>query len=531
MATPTISRDPIPALATDRANPAVLARLAERVVSVGERERLPVRAPFTGELLGHVPRCTDADVRAAAGRARTVQPGWARRSFRERAEVLLRFHDLLLQRQAEVLDLIQLEAGKARKHAFEEVLDAAIVARYYAHTAEEHLRARERQSAVPGLVSTRELHHPRGVAGFICPWNYPLSMGITDALPALMAGNAAVIKPDRQTPFTLLWAAELLREAGLPEGLCQTVTGEGPELGPPLIGAVDFVCFTGSTRTGRIVAREAAERLIPCSLELGGKNPMLVFGDAELDAAVDGAVRGVFASAGQLCISLERLYVQQSVYETFVERLVGAVLGLRLGAELDWDADVGSLVSAAQLRTVTEHVEDARAGGAAVLVGGKPRPDVGPLFYEPTVLEGVTPEMRVFAEEIFGPVVSVYPFRDAEDAIREANRSRYGLNASVWTRDADFGRSVAARLQTGSVNVNDAYIAAWASVDAPMGGFKESGIGRRHGREGIVKYTQSQTVAVQRGPALAAPPGVGEAAFARGMSAALRLLRRIPGVR
>lgn len=443
-----------------------------------------------------------------------AQPGWAKTPLAERAEVLLRFHDLLLDRQDEVLELIRLELGKTRLHAFEEVGDAATVARYYARHAERHLRPKRRSGAIPGLTSTREYHHPRGVVGFIAPWNYPLSMAITDA----------------QTPFTALWAVDLLRSAGLPADLCQVVTGEGPEIGPPLIDSIDYFCFTGSTATGRIVAQQAAERLIGCSLELGGKNPLLVLADADLDAAVAGAVQGSFASAGQLCISLERCYVQQAVYEPFVHRLVAATLDLTLGSGDGWDVDVGSLTSERQLRQVERHVEDARAKGAAVLCGGRARPDLGPLFYEPTILEGVTEEMAVHSEETFGPVLALYRFRSLDEAVRLANASRYGLNASVWTRDEDASREVTTRLEAGTVNVNEAYAAAWSSTDAPMGGFKNSGLGRRHGREGILKYTEAQTVAVQRGLRFRPPKGLPNAAYPVLLTRALRLMRRFPGI-
>ncbi|CAN5563979.1 succinic semialdehyde dehydrogenase [soil metagenome] len=507
-------------------------RLADHItLSKDDREQIVVEAPFTGETLGYVPRCTAVDVEEAAHRARAAQSPWAATSFPERTRIFFRFHDLVLNRQEEVLDLIQQENGKARKHAFEEVLDTAITARYYTNTAEKHLKPRRRQGAFPLLTATWEYHHPLGLAGFIVPWNYPLSLGISDAIPALLAGNGALIKPDEKTPYSALWATELLYEAGLPEGLIQIVTGYGTELGKPIVDNVDFVMFTGSTRVGRIVAQQAAERLIDYSMELGGKNAMIVLDDADLEKTIPGAERAIFSSGGQLCISMERLYIQSGIYDEFKRRLVEHIRNMKLGANLDYGEDMGTMISVDQLQRVEEHVEDAVSKGAKILTGGRPRLDLGPYFYEPTLLEGVSQEMTLCTEETFGPVASLYKFDTLDNAVEEANASEYGLNFSVWTRDLEKGRRLATRLEAGTVNVNEAYAAAWASLDAPMGGFKDSGVGRRHGEHGIQKYTESQTVAVQKGIPIAAPPGVSEEQYAGLMSFALKALRRVPGLR
>lgn len=506
-----------------------LDELTALVASGGTRPLDRVELPFTGETLGQVPRCTPDDVTHAIERAREAQAAWAGVPMRRRARVALRFHDLVLARQREILDIIQLESGKARRHALEEVLDVAVVARYYARTAGGHLAARRRRGAIPLLTSTVEHQHPKGVVGIIAPWNYPFTLGLSDALPALLAGNGVVIKPDAQTPYSSLWGYALLEEAGLPDGLAQVVTGSGRELGTPLIEGCDYLMFTGSTATGRIVARQAAEQLISCSMELGGKNALIVLGDADIDRTVDGIIRGAFSNGGQLCISAERIYVEESAWDALVPRLVDAVGAMRVGPGLRWDIDMGSLISADQLATVDRHVADAIAKGAHVLVGGRARPDLGPYFYEPTLLTDVTAEMELFEDETFGPVAAVTKVSSAEEAIDRANASDYGLNFSIWTRNTRRGRQLATRLQAGTVNVNEGYAATWASVDAPMGGFKDSGIGRRHGAEGIRKYTEAQTVSVQRLLPIAAPPQADGARFAWLATQALRAVRRIPG--
>ena len=505
-------------------------RLGALVVAGAGRARQSAYSPFDGRLVGDVPTCTADDVDEAVRRARAGQIAWAAVPLAERCAVMLRFHDLLLRRQAEVLDVTQIETGKARINAFEELADAAVTARYYAHSAPRHLAVSRRQGALPGLTRTREHQHPKGVVGVISPWNYPLTLAVSDAIPALLAGNAVVLKPDAQTPFTALVAVDLLFEAGLPRDVFQVITGDGPTLGPPLIDRVDYLMFTGSTATGRVVAEQCGRRLIGFSAELGGKNPMLVLAGCDLPRTVEGAVRACFSNSGQLCISVERMYVEDAVYDEFVPALVERVRAMRLGAGLDWDAEMGSLVSAAQLETVTRHVDDAVAKGAQVLTGGRARLDLGPLFYEPTVLAGVTEDMVLARDETFGPVVAVQRVRDADEAVERANDSCYGLNASIWASPVD-GERIARRIRAGTVNVNEGYAATWGSHDAPMGGMRDSGIGRRHGREGILKYCEAQTIAVQRLLPIGPLPGMAHERYARVMTYGMRALRRTPWVK
>ncbi|WP_067844419.1 succinic semialdehyde dehydrogenase [Nocardia lijiangensis] len=508
-------------------NPALLERLTARVAATADAVRVTTNAPYTGGPLADLPVSTPTDVETAFVRARAAQGAWAATSMRERKEIMLRFHDLVLDRRNEVLDLMQAESGKTRRDAFLEITDIAITARYYARSAAKLLAPQRRRGAIPLLTHTTELRHPKGVVAVVSPWNYPLSMAAGDAIPALMAGNAVVQKPDTQTALTALWALDLMHEAGLPTGVWQMVVGRGSSIGGALMDNADYMMFTGSTASGRQIARDAGERLIGASLELGGKNAMLVLDDADIDRAADGAIAACFPSTGQLCVSIERMYVAETIHDEFVAAFVDRTRKLQIGAAYDYSRDVGSLTNPAQLDTVTAHVEDAVAKGATVLAGGKARPDLGPLFYEPTILTDVTPDMTLYEHETFGPVVSIYPYRDVDDAIARVNATPYGLNASVWTRDGAKGRAVAARLHAGTVNVNDAFAAAWGSIDSPMGGMGDSGLGRRHGADGILKYTEPQTVAHQRLLGFDAPAGVSHRTWATILTATLKVLKGI----
>lgn len=484
-------------------------------------------APATGQPVAELPLSSANDVVAAVRSARRTQRSWKGTSLADRAAILLRYHDLVLDHRHELVDLVILESGKARKQAFEEVAHVALTARYYARKATELLGPQRKLGMFPVLTRAEQRFVPKGVVGIISPWNYPLTMAMSDGLPAVLAGNVVVLKPDSQTPLTALRAVELLHEAGLPRDAWQVVNGDGPTVGGAIIQNVDYVCFTGSTKTGRLVAQQAGERLIGVSLELGGKNPMLVLRDADVHRAAEGAVRACFNSGGQLCVSMERLYVADQIYDAFVTAFLDRVKKLRLSAGTGWDVDMGSLISKAQLETVSRHVDDAREKGAVVLAGGRARPDLGPLFYEPTVLSGVTPEMVCFDNETFGPVVSLYRFSDESEAIERANEGEYGLNASVWTRDGRRGRAIAAQLVAGTVNVNEGYAATFGSIDTPMGGMRTSGLGRRQGAEGIRRYVDPQAIATQRVLPIGASHGVSDETYAEVLTVAMRVLKKL----
>ncbi|TCO65796.1 succinic semialdehyde dehydrogenase [Actinocrispum wychmicini] len=504
----------------------LVARLTDRV-SASTSDTLATVDVYGGGTLAKVPHSTPKDVADAVEAARVAQKSWATVLLAERIRIFDRFHSLVLEHAETLYDLLQAETGKARKDAFLEVSAPLVTVGYYARKAAGLLEPRRREGMMPVAVRTTELRSPKGVVGIITPWNYPFALAFTDLIPALIAGNAVVLKPDTQTALTTLFGVDLLYQAGLPQGLLRVVLGDGPVVGTALVDTADYIGFTGSTRTGRQIAERAGQRLIGCSLELGGKNPLLVLEDANLHRAAVGAAQTCFSNSGQLCMSPERVFVHTAVYDAFVAKFLAQVRKIKLTATYDFAADMGSLISQRQLETVVKHVEDARSKGATVLAGGKPRPDIGPFFYEPTVLTDVTPEMLCYDNETFGPVVSIYRVVDENEAVERANETVYGLNASVFGRDVRKAHDVAARLRAGTVNINDGHVVGFGSADAPMGGMKDSGLGRRNGAEGLLKYTEAQNVSEQRVP-LSAPPGwLPYTLYTKAMRLTLRLFRRL----
>lgn len=493
------------------------------------RQTKTIDEVFTGKPLTTIPIGTADDVEAAFAEARAAQAAWAIRPVAERVEIIARYRDLVVENRDFLMDLLQAEAGKARWAAQEEIIDLMANANYYVSVAADLLKPRTVQSLLPGIGKTTVGYQPKGVVGVISPWNYPMTLTVSDSVPALLAGNAVVLKPDSQTPYCALACAELLYRAGLPRALYAVVPGPGSVVGTAIIDRCDYLMFTGSTATGRQLAEHAGRRLIGFSAELGGKNAMIVTRGANLDKAAKAATRACFSNAGQLCISIERIYVEKDIADDFIGKFGAAVRNMKLGTAYDFSVDMGSLISAGQLDTVADHVQDAKAKGAKVIAGAKARPDIGPLFYEPTVLTDVTPEMECAANETFGPLVSIYPVADVDEAVEKANNTDYGLNASVWAGSSAEGQQIAARLRSGTVNVNEGYAFAWGSLSAPMGGMGQSGVGRRHGPEGLLKYTESQTIATARVFNLDPPLGIPANLWQKSLLPIVRTVMKIPG--
>ncbi len=460
--------------------------------------------PATGEVLREFPCTAESEVHAAVARARAAQPAWAGLGVRRRVATLREFQRLLCEKKGEVARLITREAGKPEIEALlTEVLVVLDAAGFLIRNAwgllrdeplaHENLAMKTKAGAI--------LREPYDVIGIISPWNYPFSIPATESLSALVAGNAVVLKPSEFTSLAALELASLLHAAGVPEEVFQVVLGDGSAGAALVESEIDKLIFTGSVPTGKRIAQAAASRMLPVVLELGGKDPMLVLEDADLEVASSGAVWGAFVNAGQTCLSVERCYVHRSLYAAFLDACARKTGQLRVGNGMDPATDVGPLISERQLRVVEAHVADAKARGARILVGGNCLPNLGPNFFAPTVLADVTHQMRIMREETFGPVLPVMAFDRDDEAIAMANDSEYGLAASVWTRDRTRGEAVARRIQAGTVMVNDA-VSCFGISEAPHGGVKSSGIGRTHGRFGLEEMVRIKYVDRDRTPGM-----------------------------
>ena len=458
-----------------------------------------VRSPADGSVLASLPDQGAEEVRGAVARLRRNQPEWEALGPSGRGEWVARWRDWLFDNDERVAQLLQRETGKPWQEATLEVPVAIDLLEYYRRRAEKFL-ADSHPRPHNLLTASKKLTiaaRPYPVVGVICPWNNPILLALADAVPALLAGAAVAIKPSELTPLA---TGEIVRgwreDVGAP-GVLECLTGAGGT-GSALVEEADFIQFTGSTRTGRKIAQRAAERLIPYSLELGGKDAMIVLADADLERAANAAVWGGMFNSGQTCTSVERVFVEEPIYDEFVALVVRRVRGLRQGVGGNrFDADVGALSSEAQLGIIERHVSEALASGAHALVGGK-RADAPGAFFQPTLLVDVDQSMSCMREETFGPTLPVMKVQDVDEAIRLANDSSYGLSASVWTRDRARGERIARRLEVGAVNVNDMFVNL-SALRLPQGGWKESGVGARlGGAHGIRKYCRPQAITATR---------------------------------
>ena len=459
-----------------------------------------VMNPATGEEAGAVPELTPEQVSELVARARAAQPGWEGLGFDRRARIFRRAKQWLLENRERMAQTIISETGKTHEDAGLELSVAIEGLGFWAREAPNYLKDERVRTRSPMLLGRKVVvrHEPLGVVGVIGPWNYPLVNAFCDAVPALMAGNSVVLKPSSDTPLTSVMAAEMMRECDLPEDVLLIATG-GREVGEAVIDGTDFIMFTGSTETGRKVMERAARSLTSVSLELGGKDPMIILSDANLERAANAAAYYSMLNSGQVCISAERAYVEGPIYDRFVEMVTERVRSLRQGVPAGpGSVEVGAITTASQVELIEKHVQDAVAKGARITTGGERGEGPGD-FFKPTVIADADHSMKCMTEETFGPTLPIMKVRDAEEAVRLANDSVFGLQASVWTGDTERGEEIARRVEAGAVLVNDAMI-NYAAFGAPMSGWKESGVSGRHGANGIRKYCRTQTIVTNRFP-------------------------------
>jgi acyl-CoA reductase-like NAD-dependent aldehyde dehydrogenase len=470
-------------------------------------DRIPSINPATGETLSSIDATPPEQIVSIVAQARAAQKDWAKRSIEHRCKLLKKLRKQIFATRDALADVVVRESGKPRAEAlFSDIFVALDTAGYLAANAAQML-ATERipHHNIAAKAKSGELRYePLGVIGIISSWNYPLAIPLGQIIPAVVAGNAVVCKTSDFTPQCGTFIEKLFSDSGLPKDLVTVIQGGG-EVGRALIDAApDKILFTGSVETGRRVAEACASRLIPTVLELGGKDAMIVLADANLEIAASGAVWGSFTNCGQVCLSIERIFVERIAVEKFASLCVEKTKKLRLGPGSDPSTDVGPLIRPQHVQRMTALIEDAVAHGAKVLCGGNPRHDIGPNFFEPTVIVDVDLASRLFQEETFGPILAIQRVPSAEEAIARANESHFALAASVWTADASRGRAIAAQLRAGSVMINDA-ISYYAIAEAPHGGCSLSGWGRAHGKTGLLEMVQTKYVDVDRTPGRAKP--------------------------
>jgi len=451
--------------------------------------------PLTGQKLHDIEAHSATDVAPKFQAGREAQKAWNKLGPAGRSKIAHKLVDVLIANQEELMDVLQKETGKSRMHAFEEVTGALAAISYYAKVTPKLLRRKKVRGGVPLLITAYTEPAPVGVVGIITPWNYPLALTMMDVIPALLAGNSVVQKADNQTAKTVTMSRDLAVKAGVPADVWQVGHGDPAEVGNAVTDNADYLAFTGSTATGRLVAQRAASRLIGYSLELGGKNPMIVMPGANLAEAAEMALASAFGNAGQLCVSIERLYVPNHALKEFEAILKDKVESLKVGASNQFDFDLGALSSKAQLERVSGFVDRAQSEGARLVTGGRALPEIGPNFYAPTVLADIPHGAEILHKEVFGPVIALVGYDSLDEAIELANATEYGLNAAVVGNPKQ-ALEVASQLMAGSVNINEGYRASLATMAAPMGGMKQSGMNRRSGPGGLLRFTENRTIGV-----------------------------------
>ena len=477
-------------------NPTKSAESADEIVSYN---------PATNLEIGRVRNTNVAEVTAAVRRARTAQKAWKELSFQDRARIILRAKDVLLADMDGTARLISDEMGKPIAEAISmEIAPVLDLMQYFARKTAKLLQPEKINIGLFGLLgrSSKIVYQPLGVVGIISPWNYPLAIPLGEVTMALMAGNAVVLKPSELTPFVGLKIVEIFKKANLPTDVLQVITGDG-RTGAALVEAgVNKIMFTGSVATGKRIAAAAAETLTPVVLELGGKDPMIVFPDANLETAARAAVWGAFANSGQTCASVERLYVHESIAPAFIEKIVSLTNDLQQNYGAEDNSEIGSMSSERQLETVENHVDDAVKNGAKILTGGKRNANFDGAFYEPTVLTNINHSFKAVREETFGPTLPIMTFQTDDEAVALANDSDFGLTASVWTNDLQKGNRIAEQIEAGTVTVNEV-LYTHGIAQTPWGGVKQSGYGRTHGKLGLLELVSPQHIHVNRLPHLA----------------------------